>query len=126
MHELSVCNALLGQLESIARDHPGSLVSGIVLRIGPLSGVESDLLRRAWPLAAAGTVAAGADLAIEQAEVVVRCSECDAESIVRPNRLLCTRCGDFRTRIVSGDELILQRVELENVATHSPSAAATV
>ena len=125
MHELSVCNALLDQVESIAREHGASSVSGIVLRIGPLSGVEADLLRRAYPLAAAGTVAADASLVIEQADIIVRCTQCNTESNVQPNRLLCASCGDFRTRIISGDELILQRVELGNVARNSSPAAAT-
>jgi hydrogenase nickel incorporation protein HypA/HybF len=126
MHELSVCNALLDQVESIAREHLAPRVSRITLGIGPLSGVEADLLRRAFPLAAAGTVAAEAELVIEQAEIVVRCSECDAQSTVPPNRLLCTRCGDFRTRIVSGDELILRRVELENAVARATPALATI
>jgi Zn finger protein HypA/HybF involved in hydrogenase expression len=26
--------------------------------------------------------------------------------------LLCSACGDFRTQIVSGDEMILQRMEM--------------
>jgi len=125
MHELSVCNAILDQVESIAREHGASSVSGIVLRIGPLSGVEADLLRRAYPLAAAGTVAADASLVIEQADIIVRCTQCNTESTVQPNRLLCASCGDFRTRIISGDELILQRVELDNMARNSSPAAAT-
>lgn len=125
MHELSICNALLDQVENIAREHGASSVSSIVLRIGPLSGVEAHLLRRAYPLAAAGTVAADASLVIEQADIIVRCSQCNSESTVQPNRLLCESCGDFRTRIVSGDELILQRVELGNLARQSTPAAAT-
>lgn len=111
MHELSVCNALITQVERIARDHPGSRVARIVLSIGPLSGVEPKLLRHAYPLAAAGTVAEQAELEIETGPVVVRCTVCDAQSAVAPNRLLCGSCGDFRTRLVSGDELLLQRLE---------------
>lgn len=125
MHELSVCNALLEQVERVAREHGASRVARIVLRIGPLSGVEPDLLRRAYPLAAAGTVANDADLVIERSDVIVLCGECGEESVVRPNRLLCASCGDFRTNMVSGDELILQRVELENVATNSTPSATT-
>ena len=112
MHELSVCYALLDQVEKIARDRNASSVSKIVLKLGPLSGVEIDLLRRAYPLAATGTVAEDAELAIEEADVVVHCSQCGAESSALPNRLLCAQCGDYRTRIVSGDDMILQRVEL--------------
>jgi hypothetical protein len=34
------------------------------------------------------------------------------ESIAAPNRLICRSCGDFRTRVVAGDELRLRRIEL--------------
>jgi hydrogenase nickel incorporation protein HypA/HybF len=115
MHELSVCNALLDQVERIARERHAARVVRIVLRIGPLSGVDPELLRHAYPLAAANTAAENAELVIEQADVVVSCTLCGAQSSVQPNRLLCKSCGDFRTRLINGDELILQRVELEDL-----------
>lgn len=111
MHELSICNALLGQVERIGREQGAGQVSRIVLSIGPLSGVEPKLLRHAWPLAATGSVAEHAQLDIETGDVVVRCTQCGTETPVAPNRLLCGACGDFRTRLVSGDEMLLKRVE---------------
>ena len=53
MHELSICNALLDQVERIAAERGAHSVAKIVLRIGPLSGVEPELLRNAYPLFAA-------------------------------------------------------------------------
>ncbi len=112
MHELSICLSLLDQVAQLARRHRASAISAIRVEIGPLSGVEPELLRNAWPLAAAGTIAADALLVIDEAAVVVRCTACGCESPASPNRLVCRECGDFRTRLVSGDELILQRVVL--------------
>lgn len=112
MHELSVCLSLLDQVASIARDHNAERVERIVLRIGPLSGVEAALLDNAWPLAAAGTIAEHAELVFEDAPVRVHCLACGAESDATPNRLLCAACGGFRTRLLSGDEMLLARVEL--------------
>jgi hydrogenase nickel incorporation protein HypA/HybF len=112
MHELSVCLSLLKQIESIARQHDAATVDQVYLKIGPLSGLEPELLRKAYPLAVAGTVAEKAELFIEYGEIIVTCTECGAESPAKPNRLLCAACGDFRTRLISGDEMILQRVEL--------------
>lgn len=117
MHELSVCLALIGQVERIASERRAAAVSRIVLEIGPLSGIEPDLLRNAWPLAAAGTVAVDAELDITASRIVVRCSQCDAESEAATNRLVCGHCGDWRTRVVSGDEMLLLRLELENAAS---------
>jgi hydrogenase nickel incorporation protein HypA/HybF len=115
MHELSICYSLLQQLESIAAERNASAVERVYLKIGPLSGIEPKLLQRAYPLAAAGTIAEDAELVFDTADVVVTCTQCGAESKVLPNRLLCSDCGDFRTRVVSGDEMILQRLELTTV-----------
>ncbi|MGB5257359.1 MAG: hydrogenase maturation nickel metallochaperone HypA [Woeseiaceae bacterium] len=113
MHELSVCLSLMQQIDSIVRDRNAARVTKITLDVGPLSGVEPELLRNAYPLAAAGTSAEGAELVMQTGDVVVHCSQCGSESTVAPNKLLCASCGDFRTRLVSGDELTLLRVELE-------------
>ena len=44
MHELSVCLALMSQVERVATEHQARRVEKIVLQIGPLSGVEPALL----------------------------------------------------------------------------------
>lgn len=113
MHELSVCRALVEQLQGIAREHGAVRIEKVTLRIGPLSGIELDLLRRAYPLAAQGTVAQDAELCTEPMPVRVCCSQCGAQSDVEANRLLCGTCGDFRTNLVSGDEMLLASVELD-------------
>lgn len=111
MHELSLCRALLNLVEPIARQH-GAPVTRVVLRIGPLSGAEPELLLRAFPQAAAGTCAEGAVLDLQSTPLRVRCLVCGAETDAAINRLACTACGATRTQLLSGDELDLLRVEL--------------
>ncbi len=113
MHELSVCLSILDQVQSIATERNAVSVQRIELKIGPLSGVEADLLRSAWPMASADTIAADADFCVDEAAIVVRCKTCSAETPAIANRLVCGQCGDFRTTVISGDEMILQRIELE-------------
>lgn len=112
MHELAVCQALIAQAEAIARSKQAR-VSEVHVGIGPLSGVEPELLAQAYPLACAGTAAEGSRLAIESTVVRVRCRDCGTETIVPPNRLLCGNCGMWHTDIVTGDEMLLLRVELQ-------------
>ena len=121
MHELSVCMALLDQVRRIATERNATQVSRIVLQVGPLSGVEPELLRSAYPIAAAGTIAAEADLVIEDTAVIIRCRNCGAESDVAANRLVCARCDSLRTSLVSGDEMILQSLELDSDADGASS-----
>ena len=113
MHELSVCQAMLEQVESLAAQHEATGVSSIKVAIGPLSGVEAQLLAQAFPIAAAGTLAANAVLEIDVTPIRVRCRQCGAESDASRNKLVCGKCGDWQTTIISGDEMLLASVELE-------------
>ena len=122
MHELALCQAMMSQVETIAREHRASRVTSITLGIGPLAGVEAQLLQHAYPIASAGTVAEGAALVIEATPVRVRCKRCDAESDALVNRLVCGHCGDWHTDLVSGDEMLLVSVELDK--TRPPGSGA--
>jgi hydrogenase nickel incorporation protein HypA/HybF len=111
MHELSICQALLNQVLEVAQDYPKHQVESITLKIGPLSGVEPQLLEQAFPLASIDTIAQGATLIIEHLPVKVRCLQCGAESETAPNRLLCQSCGHWQTQLQSGDEMLLASIE---------------
>jgi hydrogenase nickel incorporation protein HypA/HybF len=113
MHELAVCQGLMQQVEQVAQREQATKVCSITLLIGPLSGVEAALLRNAFPLTAAGTVAEDAELIIEQTPVRVLCTQCGAETSARVNKLVCGECGDFRTQVIQGEEMLLQSLVLD-------------
>ncbi|MBN8928614.1 MAG: hypothetical protein BGO51_28130 [Rhodospirillales bacterium 69-11] len=111
MHELSVCRALLREAMRAAGAE-GPPLRSVTVRIGPLSGVDAGLLARAWPTLSA------ADLLIEAAPLRVSCEACGTESAVTPQDLTCRACGDWRTRLLGGDELLLVRIGLEAEDAH--------
>jgi len=100
------------QVSAIAEERQARSIAEITLRIGPLSGVEAELLMQAFPIASAGTLAESATLTIKQLPIRVRCQHCGAESEAKQNRLLCGECGDWHTQLISGDEMLLESVEL--------------
>lgn len=113
MHELSICQALMHQVEDIAQEREARSVTEIVIGLGPLSGVEAQLLNNAFLIASVGTVAETAKLIINDLPLRIKCGKCGSESDAAPNKLLCKNCGDWRTSLISGDELMLISVELE-------------
>jgi hydrogenase nickel incorporation protein HypA/HybF len=117
MHEMSICQGLMDQVERIAREQGASRVDSIVLSIGPLAGVEADLLSRAFEVARMGTVAENARLEIQTGPVVVECRKCGASGEAKANRLLCPSCGDWQVNLVQGDELLLMRLEVSGIPT---------
>jgi len=113
MHELAICQSLMDQVQDIAAERNARNVTSITVGIGPLSGVEAQLLNNAYTVARAGTIAEQAELMIEHLPIRVRCTQCDTESDALPNKLTCKQCGDWRTTLISGDEMLLMSVELE-------------
>ncbi len=66
MHEFSLINDLMRKIESIAREHGGRRIVSVKVRLGALSHISPGHFREHFIQAAAGTVAAGARLDIEQ------------------------------------------------------------
>ena len=122
MHELAICQSLISQVENIALEHQAKSVSLIVIGIGPLSGVEAQLLKNAYPIASAGSIAESTPLVIEYLPIKVKCNECGCESEALPNKLICKQCGNWQTSLLSGDELLLMSVELEKDDTLDDTA----
>jgi hydrogenase nickel incorporation protein HypA/HybF len=113
MHELAICHALIEQVQRVARDNGARRVLSVTVSVGALSGVEAKLLEHAYPIAAAGTVAEHATLVVESVPVRVRCRTCRTETEAAPNRLVCGSCRDWQVDVVGGEEMLLQRVEIE-------------
>lgn len=114
MHEMSICQALMDQVERIAREQGASHVDSIVLSIGPLSGVEPVLLNRAFEVARLKTIAENSTLEIETGPVVVECRSCGASGEAAVNRVLCPSCGDWQVNVIQGDEMLLMRLEVSS------------
>jgi hydrogenase nickel incorporation protein HypA/HybF len=114
VHELAVAQALVEQVEAVIDQHNATSASLIRVRIGPLAGVVAELLATAFPLAAAGSRMQHAELEFTHAPIQVRCQSCGADTEAAMNRLICGACGDWHTQIISGDELLLESVELIN------------
>ena len=113
MHELAVAQALVEQVEAVIDQHQAGSATAIRVRMGPLAGVVPELLATAFPLAAAGSRMEHAELEFAHAPIRVRCQTCGLDTEAAMNRLLCGACGDWHTQVISGDELLLESVELE-------------
>jgi hydrogenase nickel incorporation protein HypA/HybF len=111
VHEYSIASSLLRMVEEHAGKHEGARVVRLELRIGELAGVEVPLLATAWSLVRERSVCEGVDLTVERVPAVWQCAECGGE-IARGGWLACGRCG-AQARLCAGDELILDRIEME-------------
>ena len=111
MHEYSIASSLLQMAVEQARAHAASRVVGLQVRIGELAGVEVPLLENAWSLVRERSLCDGVDLSIARTLACWICTSCGAE-LARGGLLICQSCGGL-VRLTAGDELVLDRIEME-------------
>jgi hydrogenase nickel incorporation protein HypA/HybF len=111
MHEYSIIQALFERIEAEAAAHRASSVERVFVRIGELSGVEIELLRTAYLTFRERTICAHASLEIGAVPAQWACRECGA--VLPPGQVLrCRACGGAG-RLLQGDEILLERIEME-------------
>lgn len=115
MHEISLVQGLFQQLADLAEQNQATKVITVTMQIGPLSGVVIDSFRFGFEvLAAENEMMKDAVLEIETSFVSYRCTKCNSvqeTSGERPDK--CNTCDEIFLLAEGGDELILQRVEME-------------
>ena len=111
MHEYSIVQALIGRVEKEASARGATSVQKLRVGLGELSGVEPSLLTTAYNTFRERTICAAAELDLRRVEARWACSRCEI-TISRGAPLRCTICGQ-PARLVHGDELILESIEME-------------
>lgn len=111
MHEWSIVQTLLSEVERHARSRGARAVHRLELRVGALAGVEIALLETAWETFRERSCCAGAVLAIERVPARWSCRRCRTE-LASGALLRCGACG-ASARLESGDEIVLARIEME-------------
>lgn len=111
MHEYSIVASLIDRVQHEAALHGGSRVYRLHVKIGELAGVELELLKTAFDTFRERTICDGAELAIDTVAAAWACPSCE-RSVERGAILRCINCGR-PARMVQGDEIILERIEME-------------
>ena len=111
MHEYSLVASLLEQVQAEVDARGASIVQRLCVDIGELAGVERDLFLLAFDSFKLGTVCESAELSIHPVGAQWRCRRCERD-IEAGAILRCPSCG-APAKLVSGDEIILSKIEME-------------
>jgi hydrogenase nickel incorporation protein HypA/HybF len=120
MHELSIAMSMIDIASEEAAAVGGGRVMALHLKLGPLSGVIKDALLFSYDVAASGTALEGSSLVIEEVPVVVFCRSCNQQRTIETiQHLGCPLCGELAPEVVSGRELQIVAMEIEDSANES-------
>jgi hydrogenase nickel insertion protein HypA len=111
MHEYSIVQALVERVAAEARARHATSVHRLSVRIGELSGVEVNLLTTAYATFRERTICEGAELDVQIVAARWECPAC-GHTIGRGDLLSCPACA-VPARLAQGDEIMLDRIEME-------------
>jgi hydrogenase nickel incorporation protein HypA/HybF len=110
MHELSIAQAVV---EIASRHARGRRVHRVELKVGHLRQVVPSALEFAFELVAQGTPLEGAELAIQDVPATGNCRACGRRNVMSEFPLRCPDCGGVDVAVLSGEELQVDSLELE-------------
>ena len=111
MHEYSLIQALLLRVEEEARSRSATSVRKVRVRLGELAGVERDLFVTAFHTFREAGICREAELEVVDVPARWQCPQCEAQ-FARGEVLRCAACAQ-PARLVAGDDLVLERIEME-------------
>src|SRR5262245_30282286 len=124
MHELSIATAIVEHAAELARRHGATSVTAVRVRVGEMSGVVPDALRFSLDVARAGTPFYPAVLAVVDVRAWAHCAGCDAAFPVgTPPFLWCPACDRPGARLLSGRELEITAIELQEATVDTAQEA---
>jgi hydrogenase nickel incorporation protein HypA/HybF len=110
MHEMVLAEGILGVVLDVAE---GREVQRVQLRVGALQHVTPDSLQFCFQLVAEDTSAANAIIEFETVPAWLRCRKCHRNGEAASPPFLCRHCGASEVDLISGDELLVEAIELD-------------
>jgi hydrogenase nickel incorporation protein HypA/HybF len=118
VHELSIAQNILEIVhQSVPREELQD-VRIVRMKVGTFSGVVPDSLDFCFSAVVAGTPLSQAKLAVEAIPFRVRCEACEKEFENEVGYVVCPHCEGTHTTIVSGRELQVSEIELDDHGVH--------
>ena len=108
VHEMGIASSVLETVRAEADRRPGARVIKVGLKVGEWAGVDAEALRFCWEVMAPEMA-----LEIEACPRQNRCAACGCVFRVVGWSVACPDCGAPKTQPVSGDELKIAYLEIE-------------
>ncbi|MBB5046223.1 hydrogenase nickel incorporation protein HypA/HybF [Rhodopseudomonas rhenobacensis] len=116
MHEMTICEEIISQLEDERRRRGFDMVKRLRLEIGLLSCLDPEALRYAFEITSRDTFLDGMVLEIDRPPGQAKCLDCGAEATVSSRLDHCPSCGSSRLDASGGAQMRLVEMEIAGQA----------
>ena len=113
MHEMSITQNILDDVEQSLSKAQYSKVINIKIKVGEFTALDPSSLQFCYKALTNGTKFEDTELLIEIIPLVGHCNSCKKEINIDNFLFVCGACGSSNIDIVSGQELILSEINVD-------------
>ena len=113
MHEFGIAQTIFAEVCNETKKRNISSVKSIILEVGKIAAIVPDALEFSFETITKGTFLESTNLIIKEIPFKAKCEQCGDIFEVEDFNLLCPECGNRQCELVSGDELVIKRLEVE-------------
>lgn len=87
----------------------------VTLQVGEMRDLVDNLVQTYWNYITENTFASGSKIIIHTVPVTCSCNQCErvyAVKIMEIDRLCCPQCGHDKASLLTGNELMVEEVEI--------------
>jgi len=116
MHELSLIEALIEELDNQSKSNEWGKILKVNLKVGAMRQVIPEVMTFAFQVATEGTFLDGAKLELDVIPIRWKCRTCGKEWIEeKATTGLCEECGSADVELLNGMELEIESLEVEDI-----------
>ena len=119
---MAIASSVLEAVRTEMDLHPGTYPCKVGLRIGEMAAIDQDALRFCFEAIVHETDLEALELGIEVCPRRHRCQLCGCEFVVHDYDSRCPQCASLATTCISGDELELAYLEVEEYGASTAAA----
>ena len=120
MHEFSMAQGILNAVLETAEANDADKVTDIVIEIGRLAMLNPEQLKFMLDILVEDTIAAEANIVLEDIDVEIKCYNCDYEGIGDVDdsdhyapMILCPKCESHRVNVLNGKDVTIKNISIE-------------
>jgi hydrogenase nickel incorporation protein HypA/HybF len=125
MHELGIANSVLEAVRTEMQRYPEAHPSKVCVRIGEMAAIDQEALRFCFEAITRESELEALELEIEVCPRRHRCLDCGRDFVVHDYLFRCPDCASLETKCISGDELELAYLEVEEHGTSTVGTQST-
>lgn len=112
MHEYSIVSSLLNLCEKEAKKQEAKSIQNVTLQIGKLSAIEPHFMESSFDFFKKDTICENATLVIKLIDIEIYCNNCKNTNIILNKNFFCPICKSSETKILKGQEMIIESIEV--------------